>query len=598
MPDQLPRVRRGHEAPAGCDADGGGGAAPAAPAAGGGAAAGGLRRNPRRSGSVASGSGDGLSCSGNGLDVQGPSTAAGRRTSGRPPAAGLKGPNGAANGAGGGDDSSSWDGGGGEDDDGSSDEGSWEPGRRKGRRRGGSSGGGSRGRAPGGGGSSKGRGQDGGATAAVASLQEEGLEQAAAQGQGQVDAQFASVAWVQCDACQKWRRMPFGYQLPADLEVGALPAASSSAHNPACWLDACSKSHTNKTPKQRTSPGLRRRRRAMALLERPAPRPRRRRLLRPPGGRRRLKDRRCLYGLPRIRQPQRPRGHRRRGRGRGRRRGGGTGRVLPGVQRGALFEHHSRQRVKAGPLAVGGGRADAVAGRAGARAGGGGGDPQGGAAAAAGRLWWVDLVGLWECDPYQATCPTTTNQPPTKPTDQPTPSPQEPSSSRCLSSPSRPPAAPAVRLLARPLRRRWRRGRSGGSLPTFLSWCLMGRRWLRPSGAGRVRVKRLCRFEVDLRGPGQFSWGRLQSWPLSTDRLPPPKKTEASRRVYLSGATLVVVPGTLIPHWRQQISQHVKKGLLRVAVLDSSGEHSAAYEAHELAWNYHGGGGWTPALNL
>lgn len=34
---------------------------------------------------------------------------------------------------------------------------------------------------------------------------------------------------------------------------------------------------------------------------------------------------------------------------------------------------------------------------------------------------------------------------------------------------------------------------------------------------------------------------------------------ELSRRMYLSGATLVVVPGTLIPHWRQQILQHVKQ---------------------------------------
>ncbi|KIY95542.1 F-box protein, partial [Monoraphidium neglectum] len=62
---------------------------------------------------------------------------------------------------------------------------------------------------------------------------------------------------------------------------------------------------------------------------------------------------------------------------------------------------------------------------------------------------------------------------------------------------------------------------------------------------------------------------------------------EASRRMYLSGATLVVVPGTLIPHWRQQILQHVKQGLLRVAILDSSTEGGGtSYEPYELAWNH------------
>ncbi|KAI8470158.1 MAG: SNF2 family N-terminal domain-containing protein [Monoraphidium minutum] len=62
---------------------------------------------------------------------------------------------------------------------------------------------------------------------------------------------------------------------------------------------------------------------------------------------------------------------------------------------------------------------------------------------------------------------------------------------------------------------------------------------------------------------------------------------EAARRVYLSGATLVVVPGTLIPHWRQQIQQHVKQGLLKVAILDAGAEGGGgSYEAHQLAWDF------------
>lgn len=63
--------------------------------------------------------------------------------------------------------------------------------------------------------------------------------------------------------------------------------------------------------------------------------------------------------------------------------------------------------------------------------------------------------------------------------------------------------------------------------------------------------------------------------------------------MYLSPATLVVVPATLIPHWRQQIARHVQRGLLRVAVLDAASDDGGGGggrqpEAHELAWSYDG----------
>ena len=41
----------------------------------------------------------------------------------------------------------------------------------------------------------------------------------------------------------------------------------------------------------------------------------------------------------------------------------------------------------------------------------------------------------------------------------------------------------------------------------------------------------------------------------------------APERVALSGATLVVVPPELIPHWLHQIQEHTRPGALRVAVL-------------------------------
>lgn len=42
---------------------------------------------------------------------------------------------------------------------------------------------------------------------------------------------------------------------------------------------------------------------------------------------------------------------------------------------------------------------------------------------------------------------------------------------------------------------------------------------------------------------------------------------EEEQKVYLSAATLLVLPPTLIPHWLHQIRVHLKPHTLRVAVL-------------------------------
>ncbi|KAK9125078.1 hypothetical protein Scep_013924 [Stephania cephalantha] len=53
-------------------------------------------------------------------------------------------------------------------------------------------------------------------------------------------------------------------------------------------------------------------------------------------------------------------------------------------------------------------------------------------------------------------------------------------------------------------------------------------------------------------------------------------------RLYLSGATLVVVPANLVDHWKTQILKHVKPGHLRVFVWT---DHKRPL-AHSLAWDY------------
>lgn len=60
-------------------------------------------------------------------------------------------------------------------------------------------------------------------------------------------------------------------------------------------------------------------------------------------------------------------------------------------------------------------------------------------------------------------------------------------------------------------------------------------------------------------------------WYLSTG------PAEEERKVYLSAATLLVLPPTLIPHWLHQIRVHLKPNTLRVAVL--AGDRASADEA-------------------
>ncbi|KAG5249950.1 SNF2 domain-containing family protein [Salix suchowensis] len=53
-------------------------------------------------------------------------------------------------------------------------------------------------------------------------------------------------------------------------------------------------------------------------------------------------------------------------------------------------------------------------------------------------------------------------------------------------------------------------------------------------------------------------------------------------RLYLSRATLVVVPTNLVDHWKTQIEKHVKPGQLRLCIWTNHKKPSA----HSLAWDY------------
>lgn len=54
-------------------------------------------------------------------------------------------------------------------------------------------------------------------------------------------------------------------------------------------------------------------------------------------------------------------------------------------------------------------------------------------------------------------------------------------------------------------------------------------------------------------------------------------------RLYLSRATLIVVPANLVEHWKNQISRHTKLGQLRVCVLI---DQKHAPKVQDLAWNF------------
>lgn len=54
-------------------------------------------------------------------------------------------------------------------------------------------------------------------------------------------------------------------------------------------------------------------------------------------------------------------------------------------------------------------------------------------------------------------------------------------------------------------------------------------------------------------------------------------------RLYLSRATLIVVPSNLVEHWKNQISRHTKPGQLRVCVWN---EQKKPPKVQDLAWNF------------
>ncbi|GFQ04949.1 F-box protein at3g54460 [Phtheirospermum japonicum] len=56
-----------------------------------------------------------------------------------------------------------------------------------------------------------------------------------------------------------------------------------------------------------------------------------------------------------------------------------------------------------------------------------------------------------------------------------------------------------------------------------------------------------------------------------------------SHRLYLSSATLIIVPSNLVDHWITQIERHVRPGQLRVYIW---GDQKKKPSAHSLAWDY------------
>ncbi|KAK9795946.1 hypothetical protein WJX73_001584 [Symbiochloris irregularis] len=85
--------------------------------------------------------------------------------------------------------------------------------------------------------------------------------------------------------------------------------------------------------------------------------------------------------------------------------------------------------------------------------------------------------------------------------------------------------------------------------------------------------------------PLHLSLLRLDTAALKAVLLSGPAST--SLDIYLSSATLLVVPATLVQHWVDQVEQHTEPGLLRVKVLLADGNKSAAAPmATSLAWDY------------
>ena len=61
----------------------------------------------------------------------------------------------------------------------------------------------------------------------------------------------------------------------------------------------------------------------------------------------------------------------------------------------------------------------------------------------------------------------------------------------------------------------------------------------------------------------------------------------ASEKIFLSAATLLVVPANLVQHWLFQVQTHVTFDTLKTLVISSDKERSNKMPAsHSLAWDY------------
>ncbi|CAL8471722.1 g11264 [Coccomyxa elongata] len=97
--------------------------------------------------------------------------------------------------------------------------------------------------------------------------------------------------------------------------------------------------------------------------------------------------------------------------------------------------------------------------------------------------------------------------------------------------------------------------------------------WQRPHCLGLLRLDRAAlKFVAD-----RSAAGKKASVPAGS--------LLEQRCIYVSSATLLVVPSTLIQHWIDQINMHTVTGTVRVRVLDSRGD-AEPLNALDIAWHY------------
>lgn len=62
---------------------------------------------------------------------------------------------------------------------------------------------------------------------------------------------------------------------------------------------------------------------------------------------------------------------------------------------------------------------------------------------------------------------------------------------------------------------------------------------------------------------------------------------EVQQKIFLSAATLLVVPPALVQHWLFQVQEHVRFNALKVLVISSDKDRSNKIPMiHSLAWDY------------